>query len=178
MTNVALLLSVIAIVVTAGNLLLSVGNARRLRRVADRRPSVEPGGLTDGKRLPELVRNAINEVAGQPDRFVMVVATSSCPACQNLAKALNRRQSYFDEVPLVIVDSSEPGSAQFSALLEFPATVLRDERKLVYSAMEVNAVPYSFVVGNDRILRHALGDTIDDLLTGAVPAGAPARNGH
>lgn len=178
MASVALILSVVAIVVTAANLLLSIGNARRLRRVVDHRLPVEPGALSDGTKLPDPVQVAIGEALGESDRFVMIVATSSCPACQNLARTLNRSHSASGDLPFVIVDSSEPDSGSFADLLEFPVKVLRDHEKRMYSAMEVTAVPYSFLVANGRIVRHALGDAIDDFLRDAAPAAAGARNGH
>lgn len=159
-----------ALTLSIASLLLGVGNARRLNSLAAGRPDLmRLEALAVGERLPPAVREALAQEPGAingRDRFLLVVATGTCPACRTLAVDLNHRHVEFSQLPLVVVDSGEVGAPEFREWLDFPVSIVRDEHQVLQSAMKAYAVPFSFLIADERILGHTVGDSLGSLLDG------------
>jgi hypothetical protein len=170
LVDVAIVVAAAALMLSIASLLLGAGNARRLNRFVVAPPNMaRPQGLAIGETLPDAVRDVLAKEPGakfRDGRFLLVVVTGTCPACRQLAGDLNHRQAQFSQLPLVVVDSGNVGGPEFHELLEFPVPILRDGHQILQRAMKAEVVPFSFLIANQRIVGHTVGDSLARLLDG------------
>ncbi len=167
MTDLAVFMAALALLVSVASIVLGVGNARRLNVIGTRRSHSGAWGLPDGENLPDVVLEALNVhlAAFQGnDRYLLVVGTGLCPACKKLALDLNKRHAEAGLPPLVVIDSGDVGDPGFEQLINFPCSSVRDESKALRNALNATAVPLSYLVSQTRIIGHTVGDSLGDLL--------------
>jgi hypothetical protein len=159
-----IVISATALLVSLASLVVAAGTARRVNN-RDTRPAFStPETLPSGARLPAAVLDAI-ETLPSDEQWLLVAATSTCPACKGLAESMSQNRSAFEHVPVVIIDRGKAEDAKFEEMLDFPVHTLGDESGDLGRALKLNIVPHSFVMRGDQIEDQSLGGDIESLLT-------------
>jgi hypothetical protein len=159
-----ILIAATALLVSFASLLVAFGTARRVNKRGTLPAFPMPVTLPSGVRLPETVMDAFETLPSER-QWLLVAATSTCPACKGLAESMNQNRSAFENAPVVIVDGGKAEDAKFEQMLDFPVRTIGDESGELRRSLKVNIVPHSFVMKGDRIEDQSLGDDIASLLT-------------
>lgn len=162
--TLVILVAATSFLVSFASLLVAVGTARRVNKRGTLPAFPTPVTLPKGARLPETVIDAIETLPGDR-QWLLVAATSTCPACKGLAESMNQNRSAFEYARIVVVDGGKAEDAKFERMLDFPVHTVGDESGDLRRSLMVSIVPHSFVMRGDRVVDQSLGDDIASLLT-------------
>jgi hypothetical protein len=119
--------------------------------------------LPNGSHLPDALAGLLGPVPHSP-KWLLLVAGGTCPACQNLARSLNERQSELEQIPILVVDVGTGSEPRFEDLLHFPVRSISDERGGIKETLQVKGIPHSFVMDADQVTDQHLGDNLAAIL--------------
>ncbi len=155
----------LALVAALTSLIVSAGTARRVNRLVGSRVGLTPQvALPNGSSLPNSVAAIVAPIPNG-NAWLLLVAGGGCPACQNLARALNDSYSRIGQLPIVVIDSSRESEPKFDTFITIPIRVVPDEAGAFREALGVRGIPHSFVLNGDRIADQLIGDNFGQLLS-------------
>lgn len=77
---------------------------------------------------------------------------------------LNDNAATLADTTLVVIDTGGGSQREFASLLRIPAKSISDESGRLRNALHVVGIPHTFMVKNQRIVNHLMGDNISALL--------------
>jgi cytochrome c biogenesis protein CcmG/thiol:disulfide interchange protein DsbE len=128
---------------------------------------MKQGALRAGAEAPDFSLESLDgaqvrlsELRGRP--VMLTFATSWCPACRDEAPRLETLHTQHPELMVVLVDSNETDEVVrgFAAEFGMTHTVLLDGSGLVSNRYRVFAIPTTFFIDRDGIIRAVVIDEV------------------